>query len=95
MNNGVSVFFLYLKSVLSTNIEDGRGACIDDYRNFALCLSREISCFKEDIFKNASSEYFSPVDHLLIVDSELRQFLFPRNFVFTSGFSPAVTLQRY
>lgn len=92
MSHGVCVFFLSLKSALSTYIADGRIVCIDNYMNFALCLSREISSVSKKILKNASSKDISPGDRLLIVDSELCQFLVPRNFVLTSGFSPAVCL---
>lgn len=40
----------FLKNALSKNIEDGRGACIDNYTNFALRLSREISSVSKKIF---------------------------------------------
>lgn len=40
-----------------------------------------------------SRSYFPPVDPLLMVDSKVCQFPFPRNVMLTSGFSPAVFLQ--
>lgn len=99
MNNNISFFSTLLKkkSILSTKREDDRGVCRDNCMNLPLCLSSEISSVSKKIFfvLNAFPEYSPPVDPLLMVDSKVCQFRFPRNVMLMSGFSPAVFLQSY